>query len=362
MKDLLRQLGYVLFEEYQWNETQNLCFDNHKKKWDAIPLVLASCTNINDASTSAPLVLFQHEELWETPFWSMNGLETRPLKWIEQKKTETGRENIIELVTMSSHLLLDWMATTCSNKPEVNSIELKAWMEDILEETWDVYQSLVQHLYDDWKVQCQNHHLREQSKRHPFHLQDMTSTYLVKKNMPLKPISTWKRDTKQSTSILSSHENVLLHNTIEYDNPLDDFLDITGNEKQERIRQKYHPDLEESLHTCLQEKSSNKWDGCVSPLPCESLSDATCCLHIPKDICISKELISVAQRLVGHKSFLLLPPPLEIFLIGVVMVYHYLTAMENRPRCLWIAQDEYPFVAALLKQRIGSQLVWNIVT
>jgi hypothetical protein len=63
---------------------------------------------------------------------------------------------------------------------------------------------------------------------------------------------------------------------------------------------------------------------------------------------------SLTQRLIGSKSILLLPPPLEILSMGLLLTYHYLT--ENQ-RCLWIVQDEYSFVAALLQNYIGPQLV-----
>ncbi|GJQ15290.1 hypothetical protein GpartN1_g7081.t1 [Galdieria partita] len=341
MEDLICQLGNVLFQEYEWSQTMNCSQDTKESILYISKLTVRHCMLKNTQDNFLPWK--QVDTLWYNPFEeSISLLDTCLLQTIQpktiiEKHPSSCSDKAPVFCTKASQIILDWIGIPCL---ESNPMKWEIWLEDILEETFEAHQLFVQHLYTCWKMQYYEQHCRKRPYS-LFKLQVISSKLVEKeKIVSLQTFSKWKNDIKQPKN---SNENVF--NAIQYDDPLDDFLDMASNEAQNKIRQKYHPEEEtkDTVHTISEPKR-----------------DSICHVHIPKKTCISATFMSLTQRLMGCKSFLLLPPPLEIFLVGVVMVYHYLIATDTGQRCLWIAQDEYSFVAALLKSFIGPQLVLDL--
>ncbi|EME28393.1 uncharacterized protein Gasu_40890 [Galdieria sulphuraria] len=350
MDDLLYQLGNTLFQEYQWNQTNNFSLNNRHSQLSISKLAIRNCVQKTTRKQDCPLIEKQADTLLHNPFQEASLLNPS-LKTIQRKtKNEDFTcflDKPIAVGIEIFQMILDWMGIPCFENAESNHIKWSTWLENILEETYEAYQLLVQHFYITWKLQYRHQYGLDLIKSHPFELEEISSKLYGKEKMiSLQTFSKWKNDNKQSTDSVS-HKNFVHFYNIEYTDPLDDFLDIAGNETQDRIRQKYHPEEEET------EKTVNNF--------IQQKTDPIFRLNIPKNISISAAFMSLIQQLMGCKSFVLLPPPLEILFMGVVMVYHYLTlATYKGQKCLWIAQDEYPFVAALLEDCIGPQLVFDL--
>jgi hypothetical protein len=287
MNDLLCQLAQVFFQEYKWNRKDNLSVDNEKSECFVVnKCIIRKCSQITKQST---FVIFTDKHRWfsdknqiEEPFPTTTTittlLEEIRLRLIPAKKqmTERGyayskkqeerkdcvhrevkvREEHLDFCRKSSQLLVKWMNSLWFDKKDSNSLKLELWLGSLLDEKYDAFEFLVRHFYEAWKTQYARHCFKPASVVSLYCTwEELSPPCLLEKSkdVSLQKFSKWSHDAKHTTDTLPN-ENVLQWNGVEYDDPLDDFLDITSNETRDQRKQKYRPEeeTEETFSASLQ--------------------------------------------------------------------------------------------------------------